>query len=180
MDDESVVVDACCLINLFAASEIAEQLAAIGGEWHVPSAVIAETLFLHIKQLDGSTTKELVDLQSLIDDGVLAECTIVGHEELELYVNLATRLDDGESMALAIAKMRGWTLSTDDRKAKRLASELDVSVLSTPEIMKQWADVATPSHQEIQIALRRIENHASFFPSQRDSLYAWWRSFDDD
>ena len=174
MDD--IVVDACCLINLCAAGELPEQLSLVGGKWYVPTAVSAESLYLHIEQADGTIDKSPLDLQPFIDDGVLMSCTAEPGEELDLYVDLATRLDDGEAMALAIAKTRSWTFSTDDRKAKRVAGELSVAVLTTPEIMKRWADTASAGAEELREALRRIEQRASFFPSASDPLQGWWRS----
>ena len=173
MDD--VVVDACCLLNLCAAGELRKRLSWVGGKWYVPTAVFAESLYLHIEQADGTIDRSPLDLQSFVDDGVLLSCTAEAGEELELYVDLATRLDDGEAMALAIAKSRKWTFSTDDRKAKRVANELSVVVLTTPEIMKRWADSATPSAEELRETLRRIELQASFWPATNDPLQAWWR-----
>lgn len=178
MDD--VVVDACCLINLCAAGELRQRLAFVGGKWYVPTAVFAEALYLHIDQADGTIDRTPIDLQSFVDDGILLSCTAAAGSELELYVDLATRLDDGEAMALAIAKTRDWTFSTDDRKAKRIAAELSVTVLTTPEIMKRWADSATPSADELREALRRIELQASFSPAANDPLHEWWRRSADD
>lgn len=178
MDD--IVVDACCLINLFATGELRERLTLIGGTWYIPTAVLAETLYLHIEQADGTIDKSPLDLQSFVDDGILLSCSAEAGQELDLYVDLAMRLDDGEAMALAIAKIRRWTFSTDDRKAKRIAGELSVTVLTTPQIMQRWADSATPSAAELRATLRRIESLASFFPSANDPLHAWWRASADD
>ena len=173
MDD--VVVDACCLINLLAAGEIRERLSKLRGKWYVPSAVASEALYLHVELEDGTVNKLRVDLGNLVDDGVLLSCTANPGEELDLYVDLATRLDDGEAMALAIAKTRSWTLSTDDGKAKRIAREIGVNVLTTPEIMKRWAELASPDSAELGAVLKRIELRASFFPAVSDPLHAWWR-----
>ncbi|MCH7725212.1 MAG: hypothetical protein IH991_01835 [Planctomycetes bacterium] len=174
MDD--VVVDACCLINICAADKLRERLSLLGGKWYIPTAVLAETLYLHIEQADGTVDKFPLDLQSIIDDGVLLSCHAEPGEELELYVDLATRLDDGEAMTLAIAKTRSWTFSTDDRKAKRIAGELSVAVLTTPQIMKRWADLATPSADELRETLDRIEHRASFFPAGSDPLHTCWQA----
>ena len=178
MDD--VVVDACCLINLCAAGELSERLSLIGGKWYVPTAVLAETLYLHIEQADGTVDKSPLDLQSFVDDGVLFSCAAEDGEELELYVDLAMRLDDGEAMALAIAKNRSWTFSTDDRKAKRIAGELGVNIVTTPAIMKRWTDLAAPNADELKETLHRIELLASFFPSASDPLHSWWCGSVDD
>ena len=66
----------------------------------------------------------------------------------ELYIELAARIgDDGESMGLAIARCRGWSVLTDDKKARRIAKELGVPVLGTPEVIKQWAEIIKPSRR---------------------------------
>jgi hypothetical protein len=43
MDDETIV-DACCLINLCAMGNVRELVLALGGDWYVPTAVLAETM----------------------------------------------------------------------------------------------------------------------------------------
>jgi predicted nucleic acid-binding protein len=173
MDD--VVVDACCMINLYAAGDLRNRLSLLGCRWYVPTVVVAEALYVHVKQADGAVEKVPIDLQLLVDDGTLLSCTTESAGELELYVDLATRIDDGEAMALAIAKSRGWTLSTDDRKARRIADGLSVSVLTTPDLIKRWADSAIVSCDELRDTLRLIEDRASFFPAVSHPLHAWWR-----
>jgi predicted nucleic acid-binding protein len=173
---DEVIVDACCLINLLAAGEVSERLSTLGGKWYVPKAVSTEALYLHVELEDGTINRVLVDLKPLIDDGVLLTCEVNTGAELDLYVDLARRLDDGEAMALAIAKTRSWTLSTDDRKAIRIAHEMSVNVITTPEIMKRWADLALPDPSELSATLNRIELFASFSPAARDPLHGWWRA----
>lgn len=177
MDD--VVVDACCMINLYAAGELRRRLSLLGGRWYLPTGVVDEALYVHIEQADGTIEKSLIDLQSFVDDGTLLSCTAESAQELELYVDLATRIGDGEAMALAIAKLRGWMLSTDDRKARRIADGLSVSVLTTPELIKRWADSAIVSCDELRDTLRLIEDRANFFPAASHPLHSWWRDIAD-
>jgi hypothetical protein len=178
MDD--TVVDACCMINLYAAGDLRSWLSLLGGRWYIPVAVLTESLYVHIVQSDGLIDRSPIDLQPLVDDGTLVSCTVEPGEELDLYVDLATRIDDGEAMALAIAKMRGWTLSTDDRKAIRIADELSVARITTPELIKRWSDAAAPSSDELRKTIRLIESRASFFPATRHPLHTWWRASADD
>lgn len=178
MDD--TVIDACCMINLYAAGDLRNRLSLLGGKWYIPTAALTESLYVHLLQPDGSIEKSPIDLNPLIEDGTLLSCTAEPGEELDLYVDLATRIDDGEAMALAIAKTRGWTLSTDDRKALRIADELSVAVITTPELMKRWFDAAVPSSAELRETIRLIEARASFFPAARHPLHTWWRSSADD
>lgn len=173
--DEDVVVDACCLINLCAAQDDLEKwLPSLGGRWHVPTAVLAETMYLRTED-DSGTEQRPVDLQHLVDADVLATCRVKGAVETQLYVDLAVELDDGEAMAIAIARNRGWLLSTDDRKANRLAAERGLRVLTTAEIVKRWSEVVSPSDQAIREMLQRIEKRARFFPPTSDPYHEWWR-----
>lgn len=173
MDD--VIVDACCLINLFAAGDLGKRLYDIGGVWYVPSAVLAETYYLHIERADGSIDKSPIDLQPLVIERVLHTCEPAPGDELDLYVSLAAKLDDGEAMALAIAKTRAWTLATDDRKAQRLATELSVQLLSTSMIMHRWWERAVPTDDELSDTLQRIERLSRYSPGAREAHYSWWR-----
>jgi hypothetical protein len=173
MDD--TIVGACCMINLYAAGEVRDRLSLLCGKWYIPTAVLTESLYVHIEQVDGTIHKSPIDLRLLIDDGTLLSCTAAPGKERDLYVDLATRIDDGEAMALAIATTRGWTLATDDRKAIRIADELSVAVLTTPDLIKRWSDAATPSADELRETIRLIEVRASFFPATSHPLHNWWR-----
>ena len=115
-----------------------------------------------------------IDLQSLVDDGALTACDASEGAELDLYVDFASQIDDGEAMALAIAKSRRWTVATDDRKAIRLATEHAITVVTTPDLMKSWADNVRPTEMELQQIILRIESQATFFPASRHHLYEWW------
>ena len=172
MDD--VVIDACCLINLYAAGDLRTRLLVYGRKWCIPSVVLRESLYIHQVQADGTTVKIAIEIQSLIDDGSVHSCDATDGAELDLFVDFAAKIDDGEAMALAIAKSRGWTVATDDRKAIRLAEEHSVSVLTTPDLMKSWADSTDAAPEELRLALERIEKLATFSPSSRHPLHKWW------
>ena len=168
------VIDSCCLINLFAVGQFGEWLPVLGFSWHVPRAVRGETLYLRDWDEDGTPRKTPIDLQQEIDQGTLAACDVMAGAETALYVQLAVDLNDGEAMALAIARTRGWGLATDDRRAQRVAATLNVDVLTTPDLMHKWAGAVGVGEDKIGRALRRIEKHARFRPSEDDVLYQWW------
>ena len=168
------VIDTCCLINLLAVGGLRTWLPLLGLRWHVPSAVMGEALFLRATDAARKPVKEPVDLRPLVADGVLSVCGVEFAEETALYVRLAAGLEDGEAMALALAKCRNWLLATDDRKCRRLAAELGVPVVTTPELMKRWADVASPTPDGLAAALRRIQDSARFVPSDDSPLQDWW------
>ena len=171
---EDNVVDACCLINLCAAGDLKSWLKVLGGMWHVPKAVQSETLYLRAEHADGTVTREIISLESAIKANCLRLCEPVNVMELELYLELAVSLDDGEAMALALAKSRGWQLATDDRKALALAAKLDVGIITTPELVKCWADQSDAEPAVLRDVLLQIQTRARFFPSDQSPWRDWW------
>lgn len=168
-----VVLDTCCLVNLAAIDGTLDALGAFGLTWYVPTAVEAEGIFIR----SAADTKEVhrIDLASPIAAGVVRICAPADDIEQALYVDLAMSLDDGEAMALAIAKNRGWKLATDDRKARKTAASIGVAIVTTPELLKRWATRAPHSKAETADVLRRIESLARFTPSDNSPAAKWWR-----
>ncbi len=168
------VIDACSLINLCATGELEAWLRVLGGQWHVPRAVHSESLYLRIEQADGTVVREAISLESAIKSKALEICEPIGKEETELYLEIAVSLDDGEAMALAIAKARQWMLATDDRKAISLANKLNVGVITTPQLVKNWSELTGTSMDAVREVLMRIQDRARFFPNDRSPLRDWW------
>ncbi|MBK1629391.1 hypothetical protein CKO31_01300 [Thiohalocapsa halophila] len=180
---ETVVLDACCLINLAAADALDTWLGGLGLAWMLPEAVLHEALFLRggdaaageAETADATEpVRERLMLEPYIAGGLLTIVQPQTDAELAAYVDLARELDDGEAMALAIAQRRGWQLATDDRKAIRLADDARVPVLTTPTVVRRWADQLDPSAADLRAALTAIRDRARFLPSGRDPLCDWW------
>lgn len=173
----AVILDACGMLNLYASGRFVPILTALRHDWYVPAAVERESQ--QYRQPDPADPEKLIvlpiDLAPAIDSGVLSRCDCEGDEESALYIELAARIgDDGESMGLAIAKCRGWSVLTDDKKARRIARELGVAVLATPAIMKQWAEAVNPSADELSATLEAIERFANYRPGRAAENYSWW------
>ena len=168
-----VVLDTCCLVNLAAIDGTLECLAKFGLIWYVPTAVQAEGIFIRIDT--DSREVHRIDLAAVVSTGTVQICALAGEEEHGLYVEFALSLDDGEAMALAIAKNRRWRLATDDRKARSKAQTVGVTVLTTPELVQRWAATTGYSEAQIADALRRIETLARFAPADDSDAAHWWR-----
>ena len=170
------IIDACCLINLYASGKIHDILPAFGGKFYVSEQVGRESM--SIRQPDPVDPSLLVvspiDLSSEFSSGLLLSCRVEGAAEIQSYLEFATQLDDGEASCLAIAKSRGWLVTTDDRKAIRVASESGIAVITTPELIERWVAAARPSPREIMETLHYIERFASFRPRRVSPLYRWW------
>ena len=177
LDQAETVIDACCLINVCAVDQHQLWLPRLGLRWHVPSAVMEEALYLYGTDEEGTRIPRSIDVQALIEADIVNSCTVVSDEEISGYIEFAAQLDDGEAMALAIARCRGWLLATDDRKALRLANEHGVTTITTPDVMKRWVEIVQPADDEVRGALQCIYDYAKFFPPKRSSLYEWWMSY---
>lgn len=168
-----VVLDACCLINLYASGELRVVVGDLGGCWYVPDTVASEALFL--RETDGGQDGRIqAELAPLTEEGVLRVTTVRGVDEEASYVNLAAQLDDGEAMALAIAHRRGFALAKDDGAALRVAKSLGVAVVTTPQLLRQWSEQTTPDESRLSRALVRIERLACYRPGRRSPEFAWW------
>jgi predicted nucleic acid-binding protein len=108
------------------------------------------------------------------EKGQIVVCPLEGERELELFVEFAINLDDGEASSLAIAVSRGWTLATDDRKGRRLATKHHVKLISTSELIHQWVNSNSIPEAAVCEILNRIQQFGKFRPRRTDSLYEWW------
>jgi predicted nucleic acid-binding protein len=170
------IVDACCFINVYASRDLRGFLTASSWTWHIPQPALAESLYIRVTNDDGEEDRKRIDPQACLDEGLI---TLVNVEDAEaaLYVQLAGELDDGEAMALAIAKLRGWILATDDRKAQRFANHQGVEVITTPELIQDWAKSASMTPTKIKAVLGNIESGARYAPAENAPGYGWWMSF---
>jgi predicted nucleic acid-binding protein len=189
-----LVTDACCLINLYAAQRIlvllprpkpARRRKIVGLEkakpalpfsLHASSKVIQETLYIRKpdEEDENRLVEALIDLTPHVSDGLLHLCDLQDQAEIELFVQLATTLDDGEAASMAIAKTRGWGLATDDRKARRIAGQLGVNVVTTAELVKSWSENTNATDNDVAQVLQNIQSFARFIPHKTMPLHKWW------
>ena len=169
------IIDTCCLLNLYATTEQMSILEHFGGVF-VSERVQLEALW--IRCVDHESPPHLVpqqiDLGEAIDAGQITVCKLECQQETDWFVYFAQQLDDGESSVLALAKSRGWTVATDDKKASRIATEQGIKVISTSEMIHKWAASQGMSDKQTGDVLRRIQRFGRFRPRRSDPLYEWW------
>jgi predicted nucleic acid-binding protein len=174
------IIDACCLINVYASGKEASIFQACG-RFYLPEEVRNEVL--RIRRVDEDDPTRLVpqdiDLGDAIAAGYIQTCQLDGQDELDAFVRYAMELDDGEASCLAIAASRNWTVATDDRKARRIAYENGIALTSTPELIQTWVAETSPDEATIVESLRNIERFARFRPRRTDPLHRWWVGFSD-
>ena len=185
MDDiasssDHIILDACCIINLYASRRMGDILKSIRKSIAVTAYVRdVEALRIYDGPEDNiRSADEKIDLQPLIDAGLLEVVSLNSEDEENTFVGFASILgDDGEAITGAIAIHRGWIVGTDDRKAGAFFSRCNppVEVIATLELIKYWADVETPSLEDIKVVLRNVRLRASYEPDRKHILYGWWQ-----
>ena len=177
---ECLVLDASCLLNLYATGRLREIALAVGGQIEVADYVL-EREAIYTWQTDSTGTREEavpVDLTPLVEEGIIRVVRLEHSGEQETFVALAALVDDGEAATAALALHRGCAVATDDRKARRVFGEFmpDVPLVSTLDLMKLWADESQIHRDELRVAMDAMRHSASYAPSSRDPLFEWWAS----
>ena len=175
---ECLVLDASCLLNLYATGRLGEIVLAFGRQVEVTDYVL-EREAIYTWQADSTGAHEQavpVDLTLLVEEGLIRVVRLENPEEQETFVALAALVDDGEAATAALALHRGCAVATDDRKARRVFGEFmpDVPLVSTLDLMKQWIDESQVPRDELQAAMDAMRDSASYVPGSRDPLFEWW------
>ena len=178
---DCIILDACCIMNLYASGKMEEVISSIAETMAVAIYVLkfeALTVYKESKRT-APDEKENIDLQPLIDKGLLITTDLETDEEKDAFVEFtAQRLDDGEAATMAIAGNRNWAVATDDRSAKRVfrVRHTNVQIISTPEIMRHWQENGDPEITILRQAILDIEKRANYLVGSRHPLYGWWQS----
>ena len=175
----SIILDACCLLNLYASRQIEAILRAIPMRFAAAEAAAAEALYMRRGGGGQDANKrEHVDLQPLIRAGLLDILSLETDVEKASYVRFAAELDDGEAMTCALAMHREAAVATDDRKAIRVLSSAatHVRVHTTVSLLKWWAEIEQPAEATLKRALTDVQERANFVPGRHDALLPWWKA----
>jgi hypothetical protein len=176
---DCIILDACCVINLYASGRIREILEAVPTSVSI-ATYVHEQEALFVGTSDGSGGKERIDLEPLIDQGLIRSVQPETEEENITFVDFAAELgDDGEAMTGAIAVHRNWAIGTDDRGAIRFFHRAapQFQIISSLELIKDWTDVLELSADEICSVLRNVRICGRYQPHDAHVLAAWWQSF---
>lgn len=174
-DPASLLLDACCLVNLLATRRANEILRALPRRFQVVDGVASEVGYVR-RGGSCADADELdpVSLQPLIDDGLIDVLHLDDPAETGTYVDFADVLGNGEAMTLTIALHRGHAVVTDDRKAARIAGAHGVTVVATLELIKQWSEGVALDARELRQALIDLHERGRYLPARSHPLRLWW------
>ncbi|MDQ3702364.1 MAG: hypothetical protein M3442_15805 [Chloroflexota bacterium] len=171
-----ILLDACCVLNLYAGRCMEQILRASKWTFAIAERAADEVLYVRDVSPDGTEERELVDLQSLLAQGLLRVLAADHENEAAAYITFAMQLDDGEAMTCALAAARGAAVATDDRKAQPLLQSLTpaVQTYSTAGLIRQWAIEHEIDALTLKQVLRDVRVRARFAPGKHDPLQTWW------
>jgi predicted nucleic acid-binding protein len=173
-----LILDASCLLNLYASGRLREIAQASPQRLVVVDYVIQqEALYIRRRSaVQDQEERESVDIAPLISAGLLQVITINCEAEAATFVDLAGEMDDGEALTCALAIHRQYDAATDDRKAQRIlfTRAPQVVIRSTLAIVRQWAELTGITKTELRAVLVNIRFGAHYYPGVRDPYYEWW------
>lgn len=184
-----VLLDACCLLNLFATGRAEEILGALPYTFAI-ARYVAEKEVLEIEPEEGEgpqgsgTVALRPSIVGMIERGLIRRLEIATHEEELALIRFAAQLDDGEAHTLALALVRESQVATDDRKAIRVAkeawSEAAAAVgdagpcIRTSELLFEWAEGENLGDDELRRIVGAITRRARFLPPRVDPWFERW------
>jgi predicted nucleic acid-binding protein len=154
---------------------MAHILAAVDGPVAVVDVVEREAQYV-FRGGDGEDAKEResIDLQPSVAQGALTVIGSTDEEELLTYIDLAQELGAGEAMTAALAIHRGYTVVTDDRKAARVLAGQTVTLRTTLDLVRAWADHQAVSAEVLRVVLTDLRERGNYYPARSHPLRSWW------
>ena len=178
---DCIILDACCIINLFASRQMKVILETIPKNLSV-AAYVKDYEALRIYSGPISNVQiayETIDLQPFIDENLLLLANIETEIEANTYIGFAAKLDDGEAITGAIALNRNWAIATDDSASRKLfqSEAPNIALVSTLDLVKYWVDTDEPNEDIIREALLNIRVRGRYEPHRNHPLFTWWQKF---
>lgn len=175
-----LLLDSCCLLNLYATRHLREIALGSPFQFGVTEYVVThEALYVWKSPENGFPGEaEPLDLQPLVREESIVEFHLETHEEELTFVDFSAGMDNGEAETGAIALHRGYSLATDDRKARRIFRKFASSapLVSALELLNQWALLAEIPVPKLREAMFSMQTGATFVPGRRVPLFRWWKS----
>jgi predicted nucleic acid-binding protein len=173
-----LLLDACVAINLAATDRLQHIAEATSTTFTLVRQAAAEVG--HLRDIaEGNVILTPIDLSQYNRQAL--EIISLTPPEYPIYVNLAQSVDDGEAATIAVAVQRNLQLATDDRKARRLCTELQIpEPLRTLGLLRSYADATRLQHPQLRSLLLKIRDRASYQPPRSDPDQKWWEDIIND
>jgi predicted nucleic acid-binding protein len=169
------VLDSCTLINLYCAWGSVANLKAFPDPFCVGAAVAAEIHCVREFDSRGHIVGKKLSTPDLARNYALHELK-PSAQEVNLMVQLAKFLGDGEAEGLAIAASRDMVFCTDDGAIRKVveAQGIQVSLASTPTLLQVWAAQSPDNLNSLPNMVKRVTDLCKFRPHRSDAHLSWW------
>ncbi len=174
-EEPLTLLDACAVVNLYATRWMGPILAAVAGPVAVTDVVAREAQFvLRGGTGDDAREREPIDLQPLLNDGLLEVISSDIEEELLTFIDLTQEVGEGEAMTAALAIHRGCIVVTDDRKASRILFARGVALRTSLDLIRAWGEDPTVTQAVLRTALVDLRQRGNYDIQRGHALRAWW------
>ncbi len=173
MANPPLLLDACVTINLVAVGSVHQIARSVGHSCLITKQAANEVGHLR-DTTDGESRVTPVNLTNHVQTGAF-EIIDLASDEIPLFVELASLVDDGEASTIAVAIKRGIPLATDDRKARRLCAERGLDLpTGTVTLVRRYCEAQALDPAQVSDLLQRISGRASFQAPRGDPDLKWW------
>ena len=173
----SLVIDACCTLNLLATRLELEIASACKLELVISDRAHAEALFLHAPpDAEGVRTKEPASTERLRDAGLLRIRAIDSDLLIDAFVECAAQLRDEDASCVALAGVLRLPLMTDDAKEQRVARKVfpQIEIVSTLAVLHEAVRALALSEDAVLRLVFDLRWRGNFAPPRRDPLASWY------
>jgi hypothetical protein len=120
---------------------------------------------------------ETIDLQPMLNDGVLVMASLTTEAEEAQMVNLTEALEDDEATTAALALLRGRAIGVDGPATTVLLHQHlpDIQAVSTPILIQHWVEHSRPPARTLRAALQQIHLGTGYAPPIHHPHYLWWQ-----
>ncbi len=120
---------------------------------------------------------EHIDLQPLLNAGLLVVASLTTEVEEAKMVDLSVSLEDDEATTATLALLRGRAIGVDGPATTMLLRQNlpDVQIVSTPILIQYWVERSRAPSRALRAALQNIHQGTGYAPPVHHPLYPWWQ-----
>jgi hypothetical protein len=176
---DGVILNACCLRNIYASECMVAILEALPIPTMIARIVYEEQplRILRENQEREGFVMEHIDLQPMLNAGLLVMASLTSEAEEAMMIDLAAVLEDDEATTAALSQLRGRAIGVDGPATTVLLRQHlpDIQIVSTPILIQHWIEYSRPPSRALRAALQNIHQGTGYAPPVHHPLYPWWQ-----
>jgi len=177
MNKKLVVIDACCTLNLLATGRELDIVRSLGLLLLDTPQISREPMFLSTApDEEGVRRKEARSTAALRAAGLLETRPLDTKELTDALVTCAARIKDTDASCIALAGVLKLPLITDDRKERRIATDVfpSIKLMSTLELIQAAAAASRWNDDDLVEVVYNLRWRGNFAPPKRDPREEWY------